>query len=40
MNLSGDVAGMLAGSVPLPDYDRRMGFRLVSASAPAPEAAP
>jgi len=30
-DLARDVAAMLAGSKPLPDYDRRMGFRLVSA---------
>ena len=32
MNLAADVAAMLSGAKPLPDYDRRMGFRLVSAS--------
>lgn len=30
-DLAADVAAMLAGTKPLPDYDRRMGFRLVSA---------
>jgi uncharacterized protein (TIGR00369 family) len=33
VDLGADVAAMLAGTKPLPDYDRRMGFRLVSASA-------
>jgi uncharacterized protein (TIGR00369 family) len=33
MDLGSDVAAMIAGTKPLPDYDRRMGFRLVSASA-------
>lgn len=33
MDLGADVAAMMAGSKPLPDYDRRMGFRLVSAGA-------